>query len=94
MLPPNHDPDGVTDKAACEREIAADLAAWLSNAHGDLGPYEMAILGSYPDTILKVSGRNIRTEKPAQWEFALWDAWRDWGNVSGTVTVLYAALAD
>lgn len=93
MIPADPDPEAIPDKRAYEQTIADDLSERLRASHPGLGDHEMALVGSYPDTMLEVSGLNIRTEEPANWRFAVWDFWQDWGTVDGTVTVLYAQLA-
>jgi hypothetical protein len=57
------------------------------------GVRSIVVIGSYPDTKLQVSGRNIKTGRPMEWAFPLWELWRDWGNVNGTATVIYANMA-
>jgi hypothetical protein len=88
------DPETIPDKAVYELAIADDLAGRLKMSHPELGTYSISLVGSYPGTRMKVSGRNVRTEQPTEWEFALWDIWQDWGTVNGTATVIYANLAD
>jgi hypothetical protein len=87
-------PDAILDKRTYEQAIADDLAAKLRAFDPDMGEYAITVVGSYPDTKLKVSGRNIRTGQPTEWEFALWEFWDEWGTVNGTSTVIYAQLAD
>jgi hypothetical protein len=87
------DPDAITDKGAYEQAIADDLAAKLKAFDPETGDYAISVVGSYPDTKLRVQGRNIRTWEPIKWEFALWEFWKDWGDVNGTATVIYAQLA-
>lgn len=87
------DPDTIPDKRAYEQAIAEALAKMLRTFDPGLGEHDMTLVGSYPDTILRVSGPNIRTRQPDSWELAVWDFWQEWGNVNGTVTVLYAQLA-
>jgi hypothetical protein len=93
-IPVHPDPGAITDKRAHEQAVADRLAGMLKAWHPDLGEYSVALVGSYPDTRLKVSGLNVRTERPMQREFTLWDFWQDWGTVDGTATVIYAQLAD
>ena len=93
MIPERPDPDTITEKAAHEQAIADDLAAKLKAFDPQMGDYVISVVGSYPDTKLKVAGRNIRTGRPMEWEFALWEFWEDCGDIDGTATVIYAQLA-
>ena len=93
MVIPEPNPDAIDDKSAYEQAIADDLAAKLKTFDPDKGDYVMSLVGSYPETKLKVSGLNIRTGEPSVWEFALWEFWKDWGDINGTATVIYAQLA-
>jgi hypothetical protein len=93
MLPEDRDPDTITDKPAYEQAVAGDLAANLKAFNPDKGDYAIAVVGFYPDTKLKVSGRNIRTGEPMEWEFALWDFLGDPGTPEDTAIVIYAQMA-
>jgi hypothetical protein len=86
-------PDAIDDKGAYEQSIVEDLAAKLKAFDPDKGDYVISLSGSYPETKLEVSGLNIRTEQPMEWEFELWKFWKDWGEINGTATVIYAQLA-
>jgi hypothetical protein len=93
VIPERPDPDTITEKPAYEQAIADDLAAKLKAFDPQMGDYVISVIGSYPDTQLRVAGRNIRTGRPMEWEFALWEFWEDSGDIDGTATVIYAQLA-
>jgi hypothetical protein len=93
VISPNADSDTIADKPAYEHAIADDLAGKLKAFDPEMGDYSIVVIGSYPDTKLQVSGRNIKTGRPMEWAFPLWELWRDWGNVNGTATVIYANMA-
>jgi hypothetical protein len=90
---PEPDRDAITDKAAFEREVADRLASMLRNFDPEKGQYAISLAGSYPDTKIKVSGRNIRTREPTDWEFDLWELWQPYEQAEGTAVVVYAQLA-
>jgi hypothetical protein len=90
---PKADPDAIDDKGAYEQAIADELSAKLKAFDPNKGEYSISIIGSYPDTKLKVSGLNIRTEQPTEWEFVVWEFWQEWGDIEGTAAVIYAQLA-
>jgi hypothetical protein len=93
VLPEDQDPETISDKPAYERAVADDLAAKLKAFDPEKGEYAITVFGSYPDTKIKVEGRNIRTWEPMEWEFALWDFLGAPGTPDDTAIVIYAQLA-
>ena len=90
---PDPDPDAITDKGAFEREVADRLASMLRSFDPEMGEYVISLASSYPDTKIKISGRNIRTGRPMDWEFDLWELWQPYEQAGGTAVVIYAQLA-
>jgi hypothetical protein len=93
VLPEDRDPATIADKGAYEQAVAGNLARKLNAWDADKGDFAITVVGSYPDTKLKVKGCNIRTGKPMEWDFALWDYLSDPGTPVDTATIIYAQMA-
>jgi hypothetical protein len=93
VLPTDREPETIRDKGSYEHVVADDLAAKLRAFDPEKGDYVITLVGSYPDTKLKVSGCNIRTGDPMEWEFAIWDFLSAPGTAEDTATIIYAQLA-
>jgi len=88
------DPDAIEDKLAYEQAVAARLASLLERNDANKGPYTIELVGSYPDTKLKVSGLGLASRRPMKWEFELWDLWEEDGTILGTGALIWANMDD
>ncbi len=88
------DPSAVADKRAFEEETAGWVKR-MAASQGE-GDYQVELVGSYPDTLLRIAGRNVRTSTPSTWQFSFWELWEEAGDYqspSGTAIVICAQLA-
>jgi hypothetical protein len=93
VLPTDPDPDTIADKPAFERGVADELAARLARSEPDRGDYLIRLSGSYPDTEVQVSGRNVRTGDPDEWRFRVWEFFTLPPNAAAAAEVMHANMA-
>ncbi|HEX3510599.1 MAG TPA: hypothetical protein VHT27_05805 [Solirubrobacteraceae bacterium] len=91
------DAGAITDKRAYEEAVASYLASILKRRDAQSGEYEIALIGEYPDTKLKVAGNGLASGRPMKWEFAVWEFWADDftdKTVPGLAAMLWANMDD